>query len=99
MSERLTRYRAVEARLYVLRFIHAGAESGDEDPLLDEMEALWMELSPEERRRLDAEGSRCWPMAPDFAAPDPRDMGGSLTAAPAYDGFVSATEAILAEVA
>jgi hypothetical protein len=58
----LTDYRALEVRLYECR-CHRPAGSDAEDPILDEMDGVWWDLTDEERALLDSEPSHCWPKA------------------------------------
>ena len=53
MSEDVRRHRELERRLRHVRWLKQGLESEEEDRLLDEMDALWWELSEEERGLLD----------------------------------------------
>lgn len=54
----LERYRNLESALVHVRWVHRGLESAEEDALLDEMEAAWQDLSPEEQALIDAEPPR-----------------------------------------
>jgi hypothetical protein len=52
--------------------MHEGAESSEEDAILDEMELAWTDLSEGEEAMLRAEAPRCWPadlssLPPQFA--------------------------------
>ena len=49
MGDLLLRYRELETRLAEIRKNHAGRESPEEEKLMDQMEALWWELSEEEK--------------------------------------------------
>lgn len=61
MTKELVRYRRLERRLWITRWRHDGAESAEEDGIVDEMEAAWLDLSPNELAVLRTEGPRCWP--------------------------------------
>ena len=93
MTESLAQYRRLERRLWMCRWKHAGAESAEEDGILDEMEQVWMTLGAEERASSLGEGPRCWPMESSVEAPRLDD--GSYGTAWQYEGFHSATEAII----
>jgi hypothetical protein len=53
MSEGVRRHRELERKLRHVRWLNQGLESEEEERLLDEMEALWWELSERERGLLD----------------------------------------------
>src|SRR5258708_1835391 len=61
MTKDLANYRHLERRLWMARWRHEGQESAEEDPILDEMEDVWMGLGEDERVLLRLEGPRCWP--------------------------------------
>ena len=42
-------------RLRAIKIKNNGRESQEEDALLDEMDAVWLQLSPEEQRQLTEE--------------------------------------------
>ncbi len=44
MSKELVRYRRLERRLWITRWRHNGEESAEEDEVLDQMDAAWMDL-------------------------------------------------------
>jgi len=94
MSE-VGRYRQFERSLWLTRLRHAGEESPEEDRLLEEMDAAWADLTDAERRRLDDEGPRCWPMDPTPTAPFseavPRPTVSQIWA---YEGFARPEDAI-----
>jgi len=96
MSKELVRYRRLERRLWYTRWRHDGEESPDEDEILDEMDAAWMNLSESEQAILKTEGPRCWPM--DSSALPPQFMDARYVSEPgawAYEGFRSPLDAIL----
>ena len=96
MSKEFIRYRQLERRLWMARWRRQGEESPEEDGLLDEMEATWMELSESEQAVLRTEGPRCWPT--DSSAIPPQFADTRYVAEPeawAYEGFLSPLEAIL----
>ncbi len=89
------RYRQLERRLWLARWRHEGRESSEEDTLLDEMDTAWADLSEGDRRRLNEEGSRCWPMEARGWVPTLADVAPLLTPEqPAYGGFGSVAETI-----
>jgi len=76
--------------------MHEGQESAEEDPILDEMEDIWMNLIEDERARLRLEGPRCWPTESSSAPPQLAEA--LYVSAPtlwAYEGFDSPAKAIL----
>lgn len=96
MTRDLASYRQLERRLWVIRWRHEGRESAEEDAILDEMEAAWMDLSDDDRGLLNHEGPTCWPM--DSSLPPPSFT--EVLYPPAstrwtYEGFHSPAEAIL----
>lgn len=58
----LAEYRVLEKRLFECR-CHNATGSDAEDPILDEMDGVWQDLTDEERALLDSEPPRCWPKA------------------------------------
>lgn len=52
-SDALERYLLLEKALHATRDQHSGAESEEEDEILDDMDQLWWVLSPEQRRLID----------------------------------------------
>ena len=58
MSEFLEKYRELEGDLANLRWLNGGVESAEEEPILDEMEALWHDLSAEEQDMLNKENAQ-----------------------------------------
>jgi hypothetical protein len=55
MSDAYTKYRDMLWRLRATKIKNNGRESPEEDALLEEMDAVWKELSPEEQRQLTEE--------------------------------------------
>ena len=49
------KYRDMLRRLRAIKIKNNGRESQEEDALLDEMDAVWLQLSPEEQRQLTEE--------------------------------------------
>lgn len=68
------RYRALEARLWFVRWRNAEEESPEEDTLLDGMEVAWEEMGDSDRQLLMDEGPRCWPFDPNFAPPNVSEL-------------------------
>jgi hypothetical protein len=60
MTEALGAYRQLETRLRNVRSDNNGQESPEEDEILDSMDVLWYDLTPEEREMLQNEGPSCW---------------------------------------
>jgi hypothetical protein len=58
MSNALSQYRELEDQLVYVRWLNRGAESDEEDRLLDEMEEVWWQLEEHERETLQAEAPR-----------------------------------------
>ncbi len=58
MSEAMTKYRALQKRLTMSRWLHGGYESEEEDQILDEMDVVWYEMAISERDTISAEPSR-----------------------------------------
>lgn len=58
MSEALEMYRRLENHLVRIRWLRGGAESVEEDALLDQMDVAWSRLSPQEQAQLNAEPVR-----------------------------------------
>ena len=58
MSEAVEAYRRLENRLVRVRWSRGGAESEEEDDLLDQMDIAWSRLSPQEEAQLNAEPVR-----------------------------------------
>jgi len=95
MSKDLVRYRQLERRLWMARWRRQGEESPEEDGLLDEMEAAWVDLSGSEQADLRNEGPRCWPV--DSSALPPQFADVRFVSEPeawAYEGFPSPLQAI-----
>ena len=96
MTKELVRYRRLERRLWIVRWRREGEESAEEDEILDEMDAAWMDLSESEQAVLKTEGPRCWPL--DFSALPPQFADIRYVSEPqawAYEGFSSPVDAIL----
>ena len=96
MTEEFARYRQLERRLWMARWINEGQESPEEDATLDEMEEAWLRLGDEEQDLLRKEPPRCWPM--EWPSLPPQLAGGPHRAAPVpwvYEGFRSPLDAIL----
>lgn len=49
MTKEFVRYRRLERRLGITRWRHDGGESAEEDEILDEMDAAWMDLTESEQ--------------------------------------------------
>jgi hypothetical protein len=95
VTKELVRYRRLERRLWITRWRHDGAESAEEDAILDEMEAAWMDLTPNEQAVLRTEGPRCWPE--DVSSLPPQFLDTTYLCEPeawAYEGFASPLQAI-----
>lgn len=95
MSKELVQYRRLERRLWMTRWLHAGAESPEEDTILDEMEVAWLALSEAEQALLRSEGARCWPV--DASSLPPQFADAKYVAEPqswAYEGFSTPLDAI-----
>lgn len=58
MSDAFHHYRELETALIRMRWLHNGLESPEEDDLLDEMDGVWWELTPDEQDRLNREGPK-----------------------------------------
>lgn len=100
MTREFVRYRRLEHKLWWIRWKLAGAESPEEDLILDEMESLWNALTDTERAELPLEGPRCWPL--DNNALSPQFADASLVSEPAawaYEGFSSLQQTVLLEEA
>lgn len=96
MTKDLARYRQLEGRLWMTRWMHEGQEAAEEDAILDEMEDTWMNLAEDERALLRLEGPRCWPTESSSLPPHLRDTLYAAAPTPwAYEGFHSPAEAIL----
>lgn len=96
MTEALKRYRQLEHDLWMTRWRHGGAESTEEDAILDEMDTVAMNLSGEEQSLLRREGPRCWPMDSLSRSPELAGTAYDGTLAPwPYEGFRSPADAIL----
>ena len=96
MSKEFVCYRRLERRLWMTRWRRQGEESVEEDGILDEMEAAWMELSESEQAIIRVEGPRCWPT--DSSALPPQFADARYVSEPeawAYEGFPSPIQAIL----
>jgi hypothetical protein len=52
MSEALAAYRRLENELARVRRIHSDVESAEEDDILDQMDVIWSQLSPDEKTSL-----------------------------------------------
>ncbi len=96
MTKELARYRQLERRLWMARWINEGWESPEEDATLGEMEETWLQLSDQEQDLLRREPPRCWPTeSPSWP---PELAGGPYTLEPmpwVYEGFHSPLDAIL----
>ena len=55
MNNALKKYRAFQEKLAYLRWINLGCESAQEDVLLEQMDDVWWELSPDEKDLLSSE--------------------------------------------
>lgn len=53
MSNLVRRHRLLEQRLCIVRWFNRGAESQEEDSIVDQMEALWWQMSSDERDEVD----------------------------------------------
>lgn len=96
MTKDLAHYRQLERRLWMTRWRHEGQESAEEDAILDEMEAAWMNLNEDERALLNLEGPTCWPTESSSLPPQLTDTLYASAPTPwAYEGFHSPAEAIL----
>ena len=96
MTEEFARYRQLERRLWMARWINEERESPAEDATLDEMEETWLQLDGEEQDLLRREPPRCWPT--ESSSLPPQLAGGpyALAQVPwAYEGFRSPLDAIL----
>lgn len=94
MTEALRSYRLLESRLWYTRWRHEGAESPEEDTILDEMDRIWLQLSEEEQTLVRTEGPRCWPMHSYW--PPPLVLGSLQAPRPwTYEEFRSPEETIL----
>jgi hypothetical protein len=51
----LEKYRGYERQLVRVRWLHRGLHSGEEDEVLENMEAVWWELSDADRQLLESE--------------------------------------------
>ena len=58
MDNLLDQYRSLEGDLIHVRWVYGGLESAEEDPILDKMEELWHDLSPQEQGQLNSEGTK-----------------------------------------
>lgn len=95
MTETTGHYQRLERRLWVLRWRHEGRESVEEDRILDEMDHVWGALTEDERRLLDREGPRCWPMDARGWVPTLAEVAQAVTPEqPCYEGFASVAETI-----
>jgi len=56
MSEALDAYRTLEQRLCRVRLDNDNQETPEEDEILDSMDVLWYDLTPEEQEMLRREG-------------------------------------------
>ena len=96
ITREFNRYRHLERRLWLIRWRNAGAESIEEDDLLDEMDRAWAQLNDREQAILRSEGPRCWPMDPSALPPQFADARWIADPEPwAYEGFQSAENVIL----
>jgi hypothetical protein len=96
MTNEFARYRQLERRLWMARWINEERESPAEDATLDEMEETWLQLDGEEQDLLRREPPRCWPT--ESSSLPPQLAGGPYSLAPvpwAYEGFHSPLDAIL----
>ena len=57
-QDALQQYRVLEKELIEVRRRNEGIESERENPILDEMEVVWHQLSGEKQQLLYAEGTR-----------------------------------------
>jgi hypothetical protein len=100
VTKDLAHYRQLERCLWMTRWRHAGEESAEEDPILDEMEEIWLNLAVDERSLLRLEGPRCWPTDSSSLPPDLAATLYVPAETPwAYKGFHSPGEAIQSEEA
>jgi len=95
VTEVMAAYRALELRLWHVRWRHEGEESPEEDAILDDMERVWLQLSDEERDLLRHEEPRCWPMDPSSWPPEPLPATTPTRNPWLYEGFRSPADAIL----
>jgi len=64
----LTRYLALQDRLFAVRA--AGLPEDQEDPILDEMDIAWRELTLAEQEVLNSQGPQCWPTSSEPTSSD-----------------------------
>jgi hypothetical protein len=84
----------------MVRWRHEGQESAEEEPILDEMEDVWMNLTEDEQSLLRLERPRCWPTESSSMPPRLADTPYASAPTPwAYEGFRSPAETILSEEA
>jgi hypothetical protein len=55
MIDAKDRYITLEKKLIYTRWINLGLESAEEDYILEQMDAVWLELTPEEQDILSSE--------------------------------------------
>jgi hypothetical protein len=60
MTEALEAYRQLEIRLHRVRLDNDNQESPEEDEILEQMDLVWYDITPEEREMLQNEGPSCW---------------------------------------
>ncbi len=95
MTEAMRSYRDLERQLWFVRWQKEGLESPEEDRILEGMEAAWNHLGDAERRLLNEEGSRCWPLEPGGWVPTLAEAVNRMTPEQiAYGGFSSVEETI-----
>jgi hypothetical protein len=95
MTEAMREYRALERRLWFVRWRNEGRESRDEEELLEEMEEVWNGLEDGERCLLNEEGPRCWPLEQGGWVPTLVDAASRMTPEQiGYSGFSSVEETI-----
>ncbi|MGH9892175.1 MAG: hypothetical protein ACREA0_09380 [bacterium] len=95
MTDASRHYRRLEQLLWMTRWLHEGQESSEEDAILDEMDEVWDGLDEDERRLLDEEGARCWPLEANGWVPTLAEAVRIMTPEqPAYGGFASVEHTI-----
>jgi hypothetical protein len=67
VSPGIRRYRALAHRLRQVRSEH-GEDTEHEEPILDEMDQAWYDMTDDEHKQLDGEGSICPPEKSEVAA-------------------------------
>ena len=58
MSEAFEKYHSLKQRLIYVRWVHRGLESDEEDRLIEDMDAVWLQLDSDEQDRFRAEPPR-----------------------------------------